>query len=501
MDRFRKHRTDIGIFAFFAILYFFTRLYNILLLPIFTDESIYIYWAKTIVTTHAHWFISLSDGKPPLLIWMISLLLSIFPSDLYLLAGRLPSVISGFLALIAIYKLTYLLFKDKIAPYIAVFLYIVTPFTLFYDRMALFDSLLCAMILWTVYFSIKTAHTLAYKDAVVWGIFLGLGFLTKPPAVLFLMLTPLCFFLFADRKKLWVNKKRLFSLLALPLFISLSADNIQRLSGAYPLMTLKNRQFQYPISEVLADPLLHIPGNIHGLSGWFIDYMTVTFFAACFMSAIILVLFKKKEGLALFALWFLPLSAFAIVGREIFPRYILFVVPYFIIPPSFLFSKLMRKSIIKTLFFCIILIAILYQALNFDRLILTNPAKAPLTETDYNQYIADHPSGYGLDRIFSFIHTKAKTQKVTVVTQGTFGLYPYAFELEFWNDPNVQIIGKWPLLQLDKNILNAKKTRTVYVIFKEETGISPGMPLKLILKAEKPTRRHPIYLTELVRIP
>lgn len=499
MDLVKKYRLELGFYVF-LIFFLFTRLYNILLLPIFTDESIYIYWAKTIVTTHAHFLISLSDGKPPLLVWMISVLLSILPSNLYLLAGRLPSVLSGFLAVIAIYKLTYILFKDKKAAYIAMLLYTITPFTLFYDRMALFDSLLCSMLLWSVYFSIKTAASLLYKDAILWGIFLGVAFLAKPPAQLFLFLTPVCFFVFADHKVIFKDKKKLLILLIIPILISLTFDNFQRISGAYALMQIKNRQFQYPITEVIKDPLLHVPSNFKGLFNWLISYMTIPIFVSGFISSLFLIFKKRKEGLVLFGFWLLPIIAFGIIGREIFPRYILFVVPYLIIPFSFVLSTFIRKSVKFSALTIIVFVVIVFQALNFDYLIITNPPKAEFPETDYHQYISDHPSGYGLDKIFSFIHEKSKTEKITVVTQGTFGLYPYAFNLEFWDNPNVVIIGDWPLLNLNDKIINAKKVGRVYLIFKEQTGISTDIPLETILKAEKPGGRYPIFLTELTRV-
>ncbi len=501
MGIFGKIRWEIIIFSFLIFFFLFTRLYNILLLPIFTDESIYIYWAKTIATTHSHWLISLSDGKPPLLIWMIAIFLKILPSNLYLLAGRLPSVISGLLTLIAIFKLTNLLFNNKKASYIAMFLYIVMPFSLFYDRMALFDSLLCAMLIWSVYFSVKTARTFAYKDAIVWGVYLGLAFLAKPPAGLFLIFTPLCFFLFANKEKIIKNKKRLVTLLLLPTGISLTMDNLQRLSRAYTLMQIKNQQFQYAIPEVLANPLLHIPGNINGLFGWLISYMTTPFFLICLISAVIIVFFKRKEGILLLSLWFFSIMVFAFIGRQLFPRYILFILPYPIIPPAYLVSLLVRRSMIIVALINVMAIIILFPALTFDLFILTNPPKAAFPETDYNQYIGDHPSGYGLTQIFSFLHKQAAIHKITVVTQGTFGLYPYAFNLEFWDNKNVSIIGDWPLLNLNDKIIAAKKVGIVYLVFKEPTGVSPGMPLETILKAQKPSGKYPIFLTELVRIP
>src|SRR3989344_8133830 len=139
------------------------RLFNLTLLPIFTDESIYIFWAKTIQTTGSNWFISLYDGKPPLFIWSIATALSVFPSSSYLLAGRLVSVLASLLTITAIYKISFHLFNHKRIAVIASLFYIISPLTLLYDRLALFESLFTAMLVWSVYFMLK-------NKPLLWGL-------------------------------------------------------------------------------------------------------------------------------------------------------------------------------------------------------------------------------------------------------------------------------------------------------------------------------------------
>jgi hypothetical protein len=69
---FKFHKADIIILSGLGFVYLLTRLIALLKLPIFTDESIYIYWAKFIDSYHSHWLISITDGKPPLLIWVLT---------------------------------------------------------------------------------------------------------------------------------------------------------------------------------------------------------------------------------------------------------------------------------------------------------------------------------------------------------------------------------------------------------------------------------------------
>jgi len=128
-----------------------TRLYNLSLLPIFTDEGIYIRWAK--VAWHdASWrFISLTDGKQPLQTWGTIPFLKLFPDDA-LFAGRLFSVFTGMFALVGIFTLLYY-FLGKRTAYIGALLYIFSPYFLFYDRMALVDSGVNAFFIWILFLS------------------------------------------------------------------------------------------------------------------------------------------------------------------------------------------------------------------------------------------------------------------------------------------------------------------------------------------------------------
>ena len=62
----RGHLLFFGVFFGIILLFFVSRLFNILSLPIFTDEAIYVRWAQ-IAAQDANWrFISLVDGKQPM---------------------------------------------------------------------------------------------------------------------------------------------------------------------------------------------------------------------------------------------------------------------------------------------------------------------------------------------------------------------------------------------------------------------------------------------------
>lgn len=490
----KKHLNLFTVLLIF--LFLFSRLYNLTLLPIFTDESIYIYWAKFISVNQSHWFLSLTDGKPPLLIWMISVLLTILPHNLYLLAGRLPSVFAGLGSIIAIYLVTLELFKQKSLAQIAALLYIISPFLLFHDRMALFDSLLNCMLLWSVYFALKTAESLKHKDALLWGLALGLAYLSKPTAVIFVFLTPVVFLLSTEIGIIKKEYRQLILLIIIAIAVGETINNLQRVSSVYYLMDAKNQQFRLPLTQLLNNLLPNMIGNLRGFYSWILSYYTWPFLISGLLALIYTFVRSFKKGLCLLVLWLVPIVGLAAIGREIFPRYIIFTTPYFLIPIAFTLYRLYQNKMFKILSI-IIFTGILSKQLIFDYYLLTSPPTAPFPRTDYNQYVSEHPSGYGLDKVFAFLDGELAKGKVTVATQGTFGLYHYAFLLEYWDNESLTIIPRWPLSVVDGDIISAQETSTVYVILKEYENIPPDLPLELVLKAEKPGGKYPILVTKL----
>lgn len=482
-------------FLALSLLFVVTRLYNLTLLPIFTDESIYIYWAKFIGSTYSYWFISLTDGKPPLFIWIMTFFLKIFPSSFYLIVGRLVSVLAGAITAFGVYKLTHILFNSKKTAFFAVFLCLINPFMLFYDRLALYDAFLTAMLVWGVYFTIKTTHTYKKIDAFFWGLFLGLGLLTKPPAVIFIPLTFICFFILIFKKNIKKQIKKIWFLPFIAIAVAEGINSIQRLSLSYQVVAQKNERFQLPLNEFFSAPFTLIYKNSVELFQWIVSYNTIPIFLLGFAAMIFLLVKDTRKGLILFMLWIIPILVFATVGKILFPRYILFTTPFFLIALSqiahmFFTDKHFLKLKIAFVIF------LLSFSLYFDFMLLTNPPKAPLLSIERYQYISSQYSGYGLSSIFSFLDTELERgPRITLVTQGKFGLFPYAFTLKYWNDPRIDIIPTWIPENLEYDLYSFP-TKT-YVVFREEKTIPEGFSLYLVLKAEKPRGEYPILLTGL----
>src|SRR3990167_9009790 len=182
-------RKDVVIIVILILLFLFTRLIRLDDMPIFSDEGIYIRWAK-VAWKDASWrFISLTDGRQPLQTWGTIAFLKLFENNA-LFAGRLFAVASGFFALSGIFALSAYLFNKKTA-YIASLLYIITPYFLFYDRMALVDSAINGFVIWLFFFSILLARTLRLDVALLLGFLSGFALLGKSSVRLYMALMSL----------------------------------------------------------------------------------------------------------------------------------------------------------------------------------------------------------------------------------------------------------------------------------------------------------------------
>ncbi len=168
MDFVKKYQKEIFFSFFIVICFFFTRLYRIESLPMFTDEAIYVRWSQ-IAKQDASWrFISLTDGKQPTFIWLTMTSMR-FVSD-PLLAARLVSVVAGFFTVIGLFFLGREVFHKRWIGLVSSMLYVLFPMGIVYDRMALYDSLVGTFAVWSLLLAIVLVRKLRFDTAFILGL-------------------------------------------------------------------------------------------------------------------------------------------------------------------------------------------------------------------------------------------------------------------------------------------------------------------------------------------
>ena len=457
----------VFLIVLFTLGYLATRLVNLTQIPVFTDEAIYIRWSQ-IGAQDANWrFISLVDGKQPLFTWIVMVLLRLIPGD-PLFVGRLASVLAGAASMVGIWFLSYELFGRKKIAFLSSFLYLFSPFALVYDRMALYDSLVATFFIWNMYLAIRLARSPRLDTALLLGLTLGAGMLNKTSGFLSLYLIPTTLFLFD-----WTNPKRLIRWIGFVLIAAVISQllySVLRLSPLFYMIAQKDMVFIYPLSEWITNPTQHLEGNLRGLFDWLIRYLTWPIFFAAILPAMDRK--NRREFLVLYAWCLIPLVGLASFGKVLYPRFVLFMAMPLLVAAAttivWLYettSSRVWKRVVMLVMFAPSVIAVFY--------LLFNPLYAPIPQADRGQYINDWPAGWGVREVNAFLLNQSRDQHITVVTEGTFGLLPYAIEIYLVNNPNITITGIWPLpAQIPESVAEAvKKEPTYLVVNKDEVPI------------------------------
>jgi len=476
-------------------LFFLSRIIFLDKLPIFSDEGIYIHWAR-IAWHDASWrFISLTDGRQPLQTWGTIPFLKLFPQNL-LFGGRMFSVATGFASLAGIFSLLFYLFNKKTAFW-GVFLYIFTPFFLFYDRIALADSAVNAGFIWILFFSILVVRTLRLDLVLFFGLTAGMVMLTKSSVRMFIMLSALAPIIIFNKNKKEIVKKTLnyFILFTFVFVIAMVLYNIQRLSPFMHYIEQKNNTFVMPFSEFIKAPfavllpnLKLIPNYVFSEMGWLTGLLGIVG---------LVMLLKNDLGLGLyFSIWLIaPYFAIAGLSRVIFPRYLIFFATLLTIFSSYLLSKL-RSKLIRYVFLVMFLLISFFYAYGF----YFGPSLIPFPEIDRGQYIEGETAGWGAREMMEFARVKSKEKQVIILAEGDFGLIGDVLNVFLRDDDKINIRGFWPL---DEKVLldNQKelKENLVYVVFSQRKKFPENWPIKLIKKYDKPGSKTAYYLFELLK--
>ena len=480
-----KLKSNTLILIGLVVFYFITRTVNLKIIPIFTDEAIYSYWAQVALHDPANRFISLEDGKQPLFIWLSAVSQNFIADPL--LASRLVSVFAGFGSLIGIYWLSKELFTHKVAT-LAALLYIILPFTLLHDRLALFDSLLTMLGIWIVFFSQRLAKAPKLDNALLVAATIGAAQITKSSAAFFLYLLPasLIFFDFRGRTKL-ARFMRWLSFAALVVIFSQLIYNALRLSPLFYIIERKNYEFIKTFSEVLASFPDGLASNFKILVLWLFQY-NGPFLIAIAAFVILLGIFKRNWSIIFLSIYSsAPFAAEVIFNKVLFPRFSLFYFPYLIILMSYglvAITSFKNRGKILWLFPIISLALPLFSSFR----LLTDPPKAQIADVDRGQYLNNWPAGFGVDQIVNFIKDKAGSrQEVYVGTEGTFGLLPYALLIYTYGQSNIHITGFWPVdpNKLPAQILEFSQKYPTYFVFNENQKDIQNPHLKLLEKYQK----------------
>jgi len=444
-----------------VFIFLFSRLQNLTAIPVFGDEAIYIRWAQIIKSEETLRFIPQTDGKQPLFMW-INAVTSKFFSD-PLISGRIVSIFSGLGIIVILFLLTAVILsfnskeknifrflqqsiRDNFYPAIFTSLiYVLIPFTFFFDRMALADTLLSFFGVLCLFLVLLLSKFPRLDLSLILGFALGLAWLTKSPAIYFVVL---CFFTFLILKKNSTIHD-LISTIYLPVIsviIGFLIYNILRLGPQFQMIALRNKDYIWTIGDILKHPLDPLKPHLINTFEIYRYYLSLPLIIFSIIGFLIFFLKKKNKYqilntkyLILLSWWILPLIANCIFAKVFTARYILFTLPPLLVLISIFLFNLLKKipSIpLKT----ILLIAIFIPNLVFMFKLSTKPFTQKLPSSEQG-YLIDWTSGWGIKSAYDYLYQRSLVSNVIVGTEGAFGTLPDGLQIYANKLPHFTIIG------------------------------------------------------------
>jgi len=461
------------IFILIIGLYFFSRFQNLTSIPVFGDEAIYIRWAQIIQSEETLRFIPQTDGKQPLFMWLNAVSLKLISDPL--VSGRIISVFAGFGIVLMLFFTTALILnyssleknifkfikesiKNKFYPSILTSLiYCLIPFSFFFDRLALADTLLSFFGLTSLLFTLLLSKYPRLDLSLILGFILGLAWLTKSPAIYFIVLSIGTFIFLKKKTKIY----DLISTVYLPLissFISFIIYNILRLGPQFHMIYLRNRDYVWSLNEVIKHPLDPLKPHISDTITLYQNYISWPIIILALIG-LVFYLYQKKSFQKIFLIpifwWILPLIATASIAKVFTARYILFTLPHLIIILSILISFILSR-INKTFVKVILLISIFVLNINFIIKLSIDPfhQNLPSTETGY---LSDWTSGWGISQSAAFLKERSKKANIIVGTEGNFGTLPDGLQIYGNKVSQLTIIGLGlGFTNIPNNLVDAK---------------------------------------------
>lgn len=456
--------------------YIISRAIFLLHAPLYNDEAIYLRWIQEfIVNPHYNWLISLSDGKQPLYIWLVSPFVFFISSPL--LAGRIASLLFGSFTLLGLVLLSKKITKSNTISLLAGLVYLFLLPSFIYDRTAIYESLLGCLSIWTFLSTINFFHSPTFKNSFILAIFLSLGLLTKTSFIFLFYLLPVGVTLY--------NYKNLFSKnffltgTWLGLAILLSAMLYGPIIHAqnYQIILGKNATFIYPIHDWVQLSLFRKVNNFKNnyflLLSYLFSYMQIPF-----IIAIIFSFFQKKyiqERILLFSYFFIPFFALMIFGKSFIlaPRYIYFMILFLIPLCAIGLEKILSVSQFtkQKKYAAIVLVLLFYYPIYSCVMVLTNSLHSPLNSWDKREYF--NSRGTYISQMIEFIKKQSEDKDILIATDGVLGLLPEAFEITFNGNKNIIIKGYFlPHQSLPSEILqNSFSKITYFVSFRSWNGV------------------------------
>ncbi|NPV68246.1 MAG: hypothetical protein HPY64_13985 [Anaerolineae bacterium] len=375
-----------------ALAFLLMRLPLLTRLPVFVDEGAHIFWAQENLA--GGWV----DGK-----WLSIVIMAGFVGGLPLpplLAARLCAVILSLGSLLLIISIGARLGTRR-DGLLAGLIYVLLPYTFFYDRLALTDHSMILFGLLGVLLTLDILHAYRSGGAILLTLALIAAMLAKLTGALYVAVPILGVGILIP-----VRRWRAVIPRILPALIS----------AAVVYLALRAREFAATqFAEKLAEPAPL--ANLEQMAEWAWMLLTPPFAIVAVLAAGRAALSRQRADIFLLALLALFILPYVVGAGVLYPRYLLPALgPLIVLCGRFLnatgerITHTLTSRPVRTAVLAGGLALLAAWPLTLNALIAVDPASAPLPERVRWQYITGWPSGTGLDEAARFIQEQAASE-------------------------------------------------------------------------------------------
>ncbi len=395
-------------------------------------------------------------------------------------AGRIASCFAGLLSFLGTVLIARDL-KDTKLGALTGFFYVICPFCLWYDRIAITEGLLLALFVFAVFFAIRAANSSSPLYFVLTGVFFGLALLTKGTAQLLVLIIPFTF-LFKE-KIAWRGRGvlRWIAGVALSLLLGFAMYNALRISPLFGRIAEKTSRTTKTFSEVLSNPFDVFFTNFATILKTLWVFLTPPIFILSF-AGLILGLARRWRPARLLCLWVVivwvveSLIAKHWMFPTILPRFFLILVPplliaagYFILD-GFLYVRERSGEIIKVtrvVFTGVLALMVVAFPLYNVSAIVGSPSNAVLPEWIRFQYLEGWPAGIGVDEVINYLKKEISRGKITVGSNMPgIGLPTDALYIYFRDEKRMDILTfRFDASEIPMNVIRASRKMPAYIVF------------------------------------
>lgn len=383
-----------------VVSYLFTRLFAIFGIPVFIDEAIHIDWAHPSI----HTFLPLDpsyDGK-----WLsikLFALVTRLPIADHVVAARLGVSILGLTAAVAIYLIGRDLFS-RVAGAASAILYVVLPFTLIYNSLALADSVQLAFGTWAVFAAVRVTRSTRWMFAAMALPFLLVAtILSKFSAIGFAIL-PVISVLLLMRPAEWRR-----GLLRIAPAVIVGVGLVAWL-GKYGMLEV----FKTKASSSWREMTALAWQNLFVAGDWFWGLLTPGIAILAIVSLGWLLVQNKRDARFIAGLLCLTVLPVLVAARVWYPRYLLLsVIPIVLAIGGTVGSVFAHQSKgshrrLARIILVAVLGAVVAWPIARSGFVLFDLPDANLPELERWQLVSGWPSGYGMAELISYLREQAQ---------------------------------------------------------------------------------------------